>query len=77
MKYPYERCLNPACKRFEECRAPSCCIADAEKDIWNEAIEAALTLLSNGANDATARGYELTGAYLRKVLDELYALKRQ
>ena len=38
----YERCLNPACQREQACQSEAFCIADAEKDIWNEAIEAAI-----------------------------------
>ena len=36
----YEHCLNPACQREQACQSEAFCIADAEKDIWNEAIEA-------------------------------------
>ena len=37
----YERC-EPFCEEKGACQHPSGCLADAEKDIWNEAIEAAI-----------------------------------
>ena len=76
MKPVYERCLNPACKRFEECRTPSCCIADAEKDIWNEAIEEAEKIACDWARSHAGVNLDKRASGL-SIADFIRALKRQ
>ena len=64
----YERCLNPHCQREQACQSEAFCIADAEKDIWNEALETAAQ---------NFREYDAEYLTPQEIRDSLRALKRQ
>ena len=64
-------------KRAQACQSEAFCIADVEKDIWNEAIEAAEIDIE--PSDIGAGPYWMDGfrAGIRRYKEAIRALKRQ
>ena len=69
----YERCFNPTCQREQACQSEAFCIADADKDIFNEAADLIDAYKFDASFDDSADGAQERNAIKQNLSDMLRA----